>query len=99
MTNRMKLEASWARTTAHLERAVALLPSKLTESDETGRLDRYKEWIAHNELRLGLDELEGLGQNNPVPVSFWEHLRLAAEEMHLHEQAARFRARGSGKTG
>jgi hypothetical protein len=77
------LQESWDRTQAHLMRATALLPASPVESEEGGRLDRYRDWIEHNELELALDELEMLGGINKVPRQFWVCLRDAAIEMHL----------------
>lgn len=83
------LQECWARTQGHLGHAAALLPAGLVESDEGGRLHRYREWIEHNELELALDELESLGGINRVPREFWAHLRDAALEMQLSEHRLR----------
>src|SRR5262245_18625884 len=88
-----RLRESWARTQAHLSEAAARLPASLFESDEGGRLDRYREWIEHNELELALDELEMLGEINPVSRLFWSHLRDAAVEMRLDHHRLRLERR------
>ncbi|MBL8755003.1 MAG: hypothetical protein JNK15_16985 [Planctomycetes bacterium] len=84
------LHEIWNRTQGHLSHAADLLPAGLFQSDDGGRLDRYREWIEHNELELALDELEGLGENNRVPRQFWIHLRDAALEIQLAEHRLRF---------
>jgi hypothetical protein len=86
---RRRLEESWDRTRAFLDRAIGLLPASPVESDEGGRVDRFREWMEFNELELALDELEGLGIHNVVPREFWAELRGAAGEMELGDHSAR----------
>lgn len=93
MADRRELEESWTRTRSHLGQALALLPANLVESVEGGRLDQYLEWIEHNELGLALDELEGLGEINPVSRQFWAFLLSAALEMKLDEHVTRMARR------
>lgn len=99
MDDRHQLHESWERTRAHLSRAAALLPASPVESDEGGRVDRYHEWLDHNELELALDELEGIGDNNVVPRAFWGHLRDAAREMGLEHRVLGFDKRRSENAG
>ena len=56
-------------------------------------MEQYKEFLSHNEFELALDELEGLGPNNPVTEEFWAQLLAAAEEMGLRLHAMRYRQR------
>ena len=73
-----------------LDRAIGLLPANPVEGDEGGfRVDRFREWMEHNELELALDELEGLGIDNVVPREFWAELRGAAREMGLGDHIER----------
>lgn len=99
MDDRQRIHESWDRTRAYLGRAALLLPPSPFKSAEGGRIDRYREWLDHNELELALDELEGLGANNPVPREFWVHLRDAAEEMRLERHVLRMDKRLSNSAG
>ncbi|MFN0179616.1 MAG: hypothetical protein ACKVZ0_12530 [Gemmatimonadales bacterium] len=90
MNDSRQLHESWDRTLGSLARAAQLLPEGAVESDDRGRLDRYRDWVEHNELELALHELEGLGRINHVPHEFWRHLCEAAEEMGLSSHAFRF---------
>lgn len=97
MTSRRKeLEASWARTRAHLANAFAQLPASPVDGEAGGAVQRYREWLDHNELELALDELEMLGELNDVDRRFWEFLLRAATEMKLSDHALRYRERVSG---
>jgi len=79
---REELLQSWSVTTSYLEAA--------GKEIEGNRLATYRDWLAHNELELALDELEGLGE--PIQtVLFWQNLLSAADNMGLAEHAARYR--------
>ena len=56
-------------------------------------IERYHEFIEHNELELACDALESYANENPVPVAFWIALRDAATKMNLPDNAARFEKR------
>ena len=89
MASREQLNQSWERTRSHLGRATALLPPDAAQSDSAGRIDRYFEYLGHNELQLALDELEGIGENNEVSNEYWLELRSAAQEMGLEVSVQR----------
>jgi len=95
-TRRKELEASWARTRTYLESAFAQLPASPVEGEEGGSVQEYREWLAHNELGLALDELEMLGDENPVGRSFWEFLLQAATEMKLDDRSLRYQEKLAG---
>lgn len=93
MHDQKDLEASWTRTRAYLQAAFRELPASLAKGEEGQTTQQYFEWLEHNELELALDELEGLGETNPVPISFWRALLDAATNMNLGEHAERYRQR------
>ena len=86
----MDLHQHWAAVRARLTAARTLLPANLREDPVQGSVERFYDWLENNELELALDELEGLGEINSAPTSFWEELRAAAEQMGLVEHAARY---------
>ncbi len=83
---------SWAQTRRHLRNAADLLPSP-TKENEDGSVERFEDWMAHNELELALDELEGLGEVNSCPPRFWRELLSAAQNMGLQMHATRYEAK------
>jgi len=93
---RRQREQSWAVTRGHLDNARHLLPERLRDSDEGWSLERYEEWLAHNELELALEELEGLGDENDAPTAFWAELLAAAENMGLAQHVERCKQRLAG---
>ncbi|MBA3426895.1 MAG: hypothetical protein ACR2HO_12895 [Rubrobacteraceae bacterium] len=90
MTNHRK---SWRRIRFHLGKARNLLPLTTREDIETGSLDRFENWLGHNELELALDELEGLGELNTCSSQFWRELLRAARNMGLREHSSRYEAK------
>lgn len=52
-----------------------------------------EDYLRHNELGLALNEAEFVGELCHSPPAFWAELRLAAQNMGLSEDAARFAAR------
>lgn len=89
----MNLEESWNITRRHLQAARSLLPSNLEENTEFGILQKFDEWLDHNELELALDELEGLGELNDCTTAYWKELLDAAENMKLEKQGAKYKAK------
>jgi hypothetical protein len=72
------LRASWSRTIALLEQAMASLQSP----DRDGA--RYvREYLAHNELGLALDVLAQMGDADRAKSEFWATLDAACQEMNL----------------
>lgn len=56
----MDLRGSWEITGGHLESAYNQLPLPIKEESSVASVERFREWLSHNELELALDELEGL---------------------------------------
>ena len=95
MAVRRELEKSWARTTRHLQAAVACLSPLSDRADCNERLQEFRVWLSYNERELALDELEAIGDLPYVRGAFWEHLVRAATEMQLDENAQRVREKGT----
>jgi hypothetical protein len=85
------LHRLWGRVRAEFDRARALLPSELVETH--GSIRAYEHYLAHNEVKLALDELMVLGETNTCPADYWIALRSAAEQMGLTERVAQSRAK------
>ncbi len=94
--DRHELELSWSVTRSHLANAHHLLPEQLRDSDEGWSVERYEEWLDHNELELALEELGGLGDENDVATAFWAELLAAAENMGLAQHVERYKERLAG---
>lgn len=70
-----------------LESASLLVPEEIaTENDVTVR-DVW-DYLAHDEWQIALSLLEELGDGHPLPLSFWEQLAKAAEQLRLERSAA-----------
>ncbi|MEW1721636.1 hypothetical protein [Streptomyces sp. NPDC093109] len=70
-----------------LEAASLLVPEEnATENDIT--VDDVWEYLTHDEWEVALGLLEELGNVQPLPLSFWEALASAAEQMRLDKSAA-----------
>jgi hypothetical protein len=89
----MDLRKSWKITQNHLEAAYSLLPLLIKEELSVGSVERFHEWLAHNELELALDELEGLGQLNNCSSAFWRELLAAAQNMNLQGHVVRYKSK------
>jgi len=86
LTNRSEEHVrNWVTTDRCLEAA--------SRDVEAERLARYKDLLSDNELELALDELEGIGYEQPRGASYWQNLLAAAENMGLDRHAARYRHR------
>jgi hypothetical protein len=70
-----------------LEAASLLVPEEsATENDITGA-DVW-DYLTHDEWEVAFGLLEELGDVQPLPLSFWETLAIAAEQMRLERSAA-----------
>ncbi|TXS33002.1 hypothetical protein EAO71_03570 [Streptomyces sp. ms191] len=70
-----------------LEAASLLVPEAVaTENDIT--VNDVWEYLAHDEWEVALDLLEQLGEVQPLPLTFWQTLATAAEQMRLDRSAA-----------
>ncbi|WP_431961416.1 hypothetical protein [Actinacidiphila sp. bgisy160] len=70
-----------------LEAASLLVPEEIaTENDIT--VNDVWEYLAQDEWEVGLALLEELGDVHALPLSFWEALATAAEQMRLEKSAA-----------
>jgi hypothetical protein len=87
------LSESWKRSYRYLTAARYYLPPVLRESPESGTVAQFEQFLRHNELGLALDELEGIGETNNADPQFWSEMILAAENMELHDHAARYRGK------
>ena len=85
------LEQSWNRTSAHLERAHALVASPNANVRKLSA--EYREYLDHNELGLALNTLETIGEQIDPPIEYWSHLENAALEMRLSDRVADIRNR------
>ena len=86
----MKLRKSWQTTEGYLDDAFKLLPMSVKDNPEGGSVTEYREYLSHNELELALDELEGLGDVNKLPIEYWKILLYAAKEMGLTKHEKRY---------
>lgn len=72
---------------ALLEAASLLVPEKVaTENDIT--VNDVWDYLTQDEWEVALGLLEELGDVRPLPLSFWEALATAAEQMRLDRSAA-----------
>ncbi|MET9513454.1 hypothetical protein ABZX62_34270 [Streptomyces flavidovirens] len=70
-----------------LEAASLLVPEKIaTENDIT--VNDVWEYLTQDEWEVALGLLEELGDVHPLPLSFWQALATAAEQMRLEKSAA-----------
>jgi hypothetical protein len=87
-----KLKESWAVTLRHLAASRYYLPT-LLEGEALEAARRMEDYLHHNELGLALDEAEALGELVESSARFWEELRLAAQNMGMKEEAAKYARR------
>ncbi|MFF9555113.1 hypothetical protein ACF1DY_04700 [Streptomyces albus] len=77
-----------------LESASLLVPEEsATENDLTVR--DVRDHLVRDEWQTALNLLEELGDGRPLPLSFWEQLAEAAEQLRLERSAAWCRWRSS----
>ncbi|MFE4677115.1 hypothetical protein [Streptomyces sp. NPDC056723] len=70
-----------------LEAAALLVPEEIaTENDLT--VNDVWEHLTHDEWEVAFALLEEVGDGHPLPLSFWQTLATAAEQMRLERSAA-----------
>lgn len=78
---------SWTITRSHLEKAKALLDLSVN-SEHSGSLSQFDEFLIHNELGLAFEWLESIAvESQWNSIKLLEVLKLAADNMSLFERA------------
>ncbi|MFF9884218.1 MULTISPECIES: hypothetical protein [Streptomyces] len=70
-----------------LEAASLLVPEEVATENDITVADVW-EYLTHDEWEVALGLLEELGDIQPLPLSFWEALATAAEQMRMEKSAA-----------
>jgi hypothetical protein len=87
----MSTTQKWKSISEELLAAHKLLPSDIKESDFGYSQEDFLEYISVNELRLAMEELDGVMENNTSPgVLFWVHMIKAANLMNRPEHAKKY---------
>ncbi|WP_165723100.1 MULTISPECIES: hypothetical protein [unclassified Pseudoalteromonas] len=87
----MSITQNWKLISEELLAAYKLLPSSITESDFGYCEEDFLQYLSVNELRLAMEELDGVMENNVSPgVCFWEHMIKAASLMNSTEHAKKY---------
>ena len=86
----MNARHNWKLIERCLLDGLALLPEDACDNPEGGSKANFHDDIAHNELGLALDELEGLGRFNRASKPFWNCLWNAARLLELDLHMARY---------
>ncbi|AMN12057.1 hypothetical protein ACZ81_10945 [Alteromonas macleodii] len=77
----------WKLIENELWQAHQLLPKNIKQSDFGYREVDFLEYLSHNELRLAMEELDGVIVDNPSPSKeFWQHLVNAANLMNSKKE-------------
>jgi ribosomal protein S18 acetylase RimI-like enzyme len=79
----MSIDQKWKLISDELLAAFNLLPSRVNESDFGYSKEDFLQYLSVNELRLAMEELDGVMENNTSPGQlFWEHMNKAASLMN-----------------
>ncbi|MER6532918.1 hypothetical protein ABT215_03670 [Streptomyces sp900105755] len=70
-----------------LESASLLVPEKVATENDISVQDVW-DYLAHDEWQIALRLLEELGDGQPLPLTFWEQLAEAAEQLGLERSMA-----------
>lgn len=70
-----------------LEAAFLLVPEHIATENDVTVADAW-EYLTQDEWEVALGLLEELGDVQPLPLSFWEALATAAEQMRMEKSAA-----------
>ena len=77
----------WKLIENELRQAHQLLRKDIKQSDFGYREEDFLEYLSHNELRLAMEELDGVIVDNPSPSKkFWQHLVNAANLMNSEKE-------------
>ncbi|MFD3472825.1 hypothetical protein ACFWWM_42195 [Streptomyces sp. NPDC058682] len=69
-----------------LESASLLVPEEVATENDISVRDVW-DCLAHDEWQIALSLLEELGDGHPLPLTFWEQLAEAAEQLRLKRSA------------
>jgi len=87
----MSINQKWDLISEELLSAYKLLPIAIKESDFGYRKEDFIQYLSVNELRLAMEELDGVMEDNPNPgVSFWDHMIKAASLMNRPEHVNKY---------
>ena len=87
----MSKTQKWMLISEELLAAHKLLPSDIKESDFGYSQEDFLQYLSVNELRLAMEELDGVIEDNKSPgVLFWGHLINAANLMNRPEHAKKY---------
>lgn len=87
----MSITLKWKQISDELLAAYNLLPIGVIESDFGYSKEDFLQYLSVNELRLAMEELDGVMENNTNPgVVFWEHMINAASLMNRVEHITKY---------
>jgi len=87
----MSIIKKWELISEELLSAYKLLPAGIKESDFGYSEEDFLQYLSVNELRLAMEELSGVMENNVSPGTlFWEHMVKAAGIMNRPEHATKY---------
>ena len=87
----MSLTHKWKLISDELLAAYKLLPSTVKQSDFGYSEEDFLQYLSVNELKLAMEELDGVMENNTNPGSlFWEHMINAASLMNRSEYVVKY---------
>ena len=88
----MSFTNTWKQISDELLAAYNLLPSTIQESDFGYSKGDFLQYLSVNELRLAMEELDGVMENNTNPGTlFWEHMIKAASLMNRIEHVEKYK--------
>ena len=88
-----ELRKSWTVTLRHLAASRFFLLEHLPSQEAEDCWAQVQSFLHHNELELGLEQLQELGELCFAPKEFWLELLLAAESMGLKAYSEYLRQR------
>ncbi|MGJ8694653.1 MAG: hypothetical protein ACSHW0_19520 [Thalassotalea sp.] len=87
----MSISKNWKLISEQLLSAYKLLPVGIKQSDFGYSEEDFLQYLSVNELRLAMEELDGVMEDNSSPgVLFWEHMIKAAKLMSRPEHATKY---------
>ena len=87
----MSITQKWKLISDELLAAYNILPSTILESDFGYSKEDFLQYLSINELRLAMEELDGVMVNNITPGElFWDHMIKAATLMDRSEHIVKY---------